>query len=229
MHDEPELVHALMDLITRTTITFVRRQKEVLGEPPDEMYHWWYRVPAGVRVVDDVTFNVSPAMYAEFCRPYNERLFADFGGGYIHYCGHMLKSQELAPRHARAAGHRDGRGRGVAQPGLYVGESMAPGRGAPGDHLLGGTRPARRTAGRAGYGAGLRLLGGRPGLGGGPRPPGNGSSLLAQSASSQQRRSSHDLSHCSISPAAWPSSPARRAAWGARWRSLSPKTAPICC
>ena len=95
MHDEPALVHALMDLITRTTIAFTRRQKGVLGEPPDEMYHWWYRLPAGVRVVDDVTFNVSPAMYVEFCRPYNERLFAAFGGGYIHYCGHMLKSQEL--------------------------------------------------------------------------------------------------------------------------------------
>jgi len=95
LHDEPELVHALIALITQTTIEFVRRQKEVLGEPPDEMYHWWYRVPAGVRVVDDVTFNLSPATYAEFCRPYNERLFASFGGGYIHYCGHMLKSQAL--------------------------------------------------------------------------------------------------------------------------------------
>ncbi|MCX6028378.1 MAG: hypothetical protein NT169_03620 [Chloroflexi bacterium] len=94
MRDEPELVHALMDLVTRTTIAFVRRQKEVMGEPPDEMYHWWYRVPAGVRVVDDVTFNLSPAMYAEFCLPYAQRLFANFGG-YIHYCGHILKSQEL--------------------------------------------------------------------------------------------------------------------------------------
>ncbi len=95
MHDEPELVHALMDLITQTTIAFVRRQKEVMGEPPNEMYHWWYRVPAGVRVVDDVTFNLSPAMYVEFCRPYAQQLFANFGGGYIHYCGHILKSQEL--------------------------------------------------------------------------------------------------------------------------------------
>ena len=34
-------------------------------------------------------------MYAEFCRPYNERLFAAFGGGYIHYCGHGLQAQGL--------------------------------------------------------------------------------------------------------------------------------------
>jgi hypothetical protein len=95
MHDDPDLVHALLDLITETTIAFVQRQKEVLGEPRDQMYHWWYRVPAGVRAVDDVTINLSRQMYAEFCRPYNERLFAAFGGGYIHYCGHGLHAQDL--------------------------------------------------------------------------------------------------------------------------------------
>jgi len=95
MHDEPELVHALLDLISKATIAFVRRQKEALGEADNEMYHWWYRVPAGVRVVDDVTINLSPTMYAEFDRPYNEQLFAAFGNGYIHYCGHGLQSQDL--------------------------------------------------------------------------------------------------------------------------------------
>jgi hypothetical protein len=95
MLDEPDLVHALLDLITKTTIAFVRRQKEVLGEPTEWMYHWWYRVPAGVRVVDDTTINLSPAMYAEFARPYNERVFDAFGGGYMHYCGHGLQSQHL--------------------------------------------------------------------------------------------------------------------------------------
>jgi hypothetical protein len=85
MYDEPELVHGLLDLITRTTIALVRAQKEILGEPNDEMYHMFYWVPGGVRVVDDVTMNLSPDTYDEFCRPYNERLFAAFGGGYIHY------------------------------------------------------------------------------------------------------------------------------------------------
>jgi hypothetical protein len=95
IRDEPGLVHALLDLITQTTIAFVRRQKEVMGEPANAMYHWWYPVPAGVRVVDDVTISLSPRMYAEFCRPYNEQLFAAFGGGYIHYCGHGLQAQKL--------------------------------------------------------------------------------------------------------------------------------------
>jgi hypothetical protein len=95
MFDEPDLVHALLGLIAETTIAFVRRQKEVLGEATDWMYHWWYRVPAGVRVVDDTTITLSPTMYAEFAQPYNERVFAPFGGGYMHYCGHGLQSQHL--------------------------------------------------------------------------------------------------------------------------------------
>ena len=95
MLDEPDLVHALLDLIVQTTIAFVRRQKEVLGEPAEWMHHWWYRVPAGVRMVNDMTINLSPTMYAEFVRPYNERVFDAFGGGYMHYCGHGLQSQHL--------------------------------------------------------------------------------------------------------------------------------------
>jgi hypothetical protein len=95
LYDEPDLVHALLDLITETTIAFVRRQKEILGESNEWMHHWWYRVPAGVRVVDDTTINLSPQMYAEFARPYNERIFAAFGNGYMHYCGHGLQAQDL--------------------------------------------------------------------------------------------------------------------------------------
>lgn len=94
MTDEPETVHALLDLVTETTVRFVRRMKAVMQEPPDRMYHWWYRVPAAVRVVDDVSINLSPAMYDEFNRPYNERLFAAFGAGYMHYCGNGLHAQQ---------------------------------------------------------------------------------------------------------------------------------------
>lgn len=94
MRDDPSLVHALLDLITETTIAFTRRQKEAAGEAKDQIRHFWYRVPGGVRVVDDVAMNLSPGMYAEFARPYNERILAAFGGGYMHYCGHLLKTQE---------------------------------------------------------------------------------------------------------------------------------------
>jgi len=101
MIDEPELVHALLDLATETTITFTRKQKELVGEPLDSAYHFHYRIPGGVRVVDDSAISLSPAMYEEFCRPYTERVFAAFGGGYMHYCGHQIASHpQRLPRAA---------------------------------------------------------------------------------------------------------------------------------
>lgn len=95
MIDEPELVHQLLDLITEATIAFTWRQKEIVGEARDWGYHFSYRMKGGIRIVDDVAMNMSPAMYSEFVLPYFERLTCEFGGGYIHYCGHLLHHQPL--------------------------------------------------------------------------------------------------------------------------------------
>jgi uroporphyrinogen-III decarboxylase len=37
---------------------------------------------------DDSAMNLSPAMFEEFIRPYDERLLGYYGGGAIHFCGH---------------------------------------------------------------------------------------------------------------------------------------------
>lgn len=95
LHDDPQLVHALLNVITETTIAFTKRFKEISGEPLDLAYHFYYRVPGGVRIVDDVAVHVSAAMYQDFFLPYNERIFAAFGGGYMHYCGDRLHSHHL--------------------------------------------------------------------------------------------------------------------------------------
>jgi len=95
MYDEPELVHALLELVTQTTIAFVKEQQKILGVNDGSMYYWWWKLPGGVRVVDDMTTAISPASYAEFSKPYAEKLFEAFGGGYMHYCGHTLQNQEL--------------------------------------------------------------------------------------------------------------------------------------
>jgi hypothetical protein len=92
MADEPDLVHALLDLLTDTIIEFTRAQKANVGEPNDRADHFFYAIPGGIRVVDDVAMNLSTAMYRQFCVPYHERLYAAFGGGYMHYCGHKLHS-----------------------------------------------------------------------------------------------------------------------------------------
>lgn len=92
MIEEPQLVHALLDLLTRTIITFTLAQKANTGEPVGRADHFFYSVPGGIRIVDDVSMNLSAAMYREFCKPYHERLLREFGGGYMHYCGHKLQS-----------------------------------------------------------------------------------------------------------------------------------------
>jgi len=93
--EDPALVHSLLDLLTETIIHFAKLQKRAVNEPDGSADHFSYAVPGGIRVVDDVAMNLSPAMYEEFCRPYHERIYAAFSGGYMHYCGHKLKSQRL--------------------------------------------------------------------------------------------------------------------------------------
>jgi len=57
------------EVIAETTIAFTKRFKEISGEPLDLAYHFYYRVPGGVRIVDDVAVNLSAAMYEEFFVP----------------------------------------------------------------------------------------------------------------------------------------------------------------
>ncbi|NLS76482.1 MAG: hypothetical protein GXY76_04385 [Chloroflexi bacterium] len=95
MVDEPELVHQLLSLITEATIAFTWAQKRLIGEARDWGYHFFYRMKGGIRIVDDVAINLSPKMYAEFVLPYFQRLTSEFGGGYVHYCGHLLHHQAL--------------------------------------------------------------------------------------------------------------------------------------
>jgi len=42
---------------------------------------------AGIGLSDDLATVVSPAIYGQFCRPYNERVAAALGGAVIHSCG----------------------------------------------------------------------------------------------------------------------------------------------
>lgn len=87
MYDNPDLVHRLLDLVTQTYSRFTQVQKELIGEGNDWSFHSMTKVRGGVRICEDAPTNISPSAYLEFCRPYNERALAEFGGGWIHYCG----------------------------------------------------------------------------------------------------------------------------------------------
>ena len=90
MADHPTAAHELMDTITEALIAWVKKQKEVIGEPLDVCF-WDQQVftgtHAGVWFSDDDASLMSPEMYREFVVPYNSRLLTAFGGGCIHFCG----------------------------------------------------------------------------------------------------------------------------------------------
>lgn len=89
VYDNPQRVHRLLDIVTETYIRFTRAQKQLLGENGSGglVPHTQMLVRGGTRVCDDSAINLSAEFYSEFCIPYNERAFAAFGGGYVHYCG----------------------------------------------------------------------------------------------------------------------------------------------
>ena len=87
MYDEPELVHAMLRLVTDTYIAFMDKWHE-LFPPSDEMNpHWgilWHR--GAIMLRNDSAMNLSPALYEEFAMPYDGELLAKYGGA-EHFCG----------------------------------------------------------------------------------------------------------------------------------------------
>jgi hypothetical protein len=66
--------------------------------------HWSMLHRGRIMVRNDAATNLSPAMYEEFARPFDQRLLTEFGGGAIHFCGrgdHLLPSiSQLSGLHA---------------------------------------------------------------------------------------------------------------------------------
>ena len=90
MYDEPALVHDLMSLVTEAFIQWVWAQKAVTGEPWNVCYGEqgvWIPEGCGVWIADDEAVNLSPRLYEEFIAPHYSRIFKEFGGGVLHFCG----------------------------------------------------------------------------------------------------------------------------------------------
>jgi uroporphyrinogen-III decarboxylase len=90
MYDHPNLMHELMDKVTETLIRWVKKQKEVIGEPLNYCIgdqQVYTGANAGVWFSDDDAVLMSTDSYREFVVPYNSRILKEFGGGIIHYCG----------------------------------------------------------------------------------------------------------------------------------------------
>jgi uroporphyrinogen-III decarboxylase len=89
MYDEPALAHDLFDLVTDAFIAWVKVQKDHIGEPLDSS-NGLQGVGAsaiGCWESDDDMTMLNPAMYGEFVAPRVARIFDEFGGGSVHFCG----------------------------------------------------------------------------------------------------------------------------------------------
>lgn len=90
MYDHPNLMHQLMDVVTEALIVWIRKQKEVIGEGQTECFteqQVYTGKNIGVWLSDDDAVLMSPKTYREFVVPYNGRIFREFGGGCLHFCG----------------------------------------------------------------------------------------------------------------------------------------------
>jgi hypothetical protein len=85
--DRPEDIHAVLRSITRTYRAFMSRWHETI--PPVEQWsvHWNMLHRGRIMLRDDSATNLSPAMFDEFIKPYDQELLRVFGGGAMHFCG----------------------------------------------------------------------------------------------------------------------------------------------
>lgn len=91
MHDYPEKIHRLMDLVSDALIAWVKLQKVHMNKAwTDSEYILGVRMPdgkGGVWISDDDAVIFDPDSYREFVVPYNSKVLKAFGGGGIHLCG----------------------------------------------------------------------------------------------------------------------------------------------
>lgn len=86
-YDEPELLHALLERVTDTLVRYVRRWQEIIPNT-DGLASYFGRLGRGNIVIrNDSAMNLSPDAFREFIQPYDARLFAELGGGIVHFCG----------------------------------------------------------------------------------------------------------------------------------------------
>ena len=87
--DQPELVHAFLDLVTQTYTKYLHKWNRIVAPMGGGVSsHWGLLHKGTIMLRDDSAMNLSGEMFEEFVRPYDQRLLDEFGGGAIHFCGH---------------------------------------------------------------------------------------------------------------------------------------------
>jgi hypothetical protein len=87
LYDQAATIKDFLSLIVETYIRFMRRWDEIV--PPLEGYavHWAMLHRGRIMIRNDAATNLSPAMFEEFVRSFDQRLLDELGAGAIHFCG----------------------------------------------------------------------------------------------------------------------------------------------
>ena len=85
--ETPDLVYALLQVVTETYTAFLREWERTVPFRAGGNAHWGLFHRGNIMLRDDSAMNLSPQMFDEFVRPYDQRLLDEFGGGGIHFCG----------------------------------------------------------------------------------------------------------------------------------------------
>ena len=94
-YDEPELVHAFLDLMTEHYIAFLRKWFALVPPRGAHSSHWGLMLKGQVVLRDDSLMNLPPEIYDTFIREREARCLRELGGGMIHFCGrgdHFIES-----------------------------------------------------------------------------------------------------------------------------------------
>ncbi|VGO13589.1 hypothetical protein PDESU_02146 [Pontiella desulfatans] len=98
-YTNPDEAHQLMDFATDVLIDWIKIQQKYAGKDrlrgnfphgiflPEKFGNIW--------LADDDCTQISAEFYREFVVPYNSRIFKEFGGGTLHFCGsakHQLQN-----------------------------------------------------------------------------------------------------------------------------------------
>jgi len=140
LYEAPERVHALLDLMTEAYIDAIRRWSAIHAFRPDINAHWGLMHKGNIMLRTDSGMNLSPAMYDEFIRPYEQRCLDACGGGAIHFCGrgdHFIASM---------TSQRGLTGINMSQPHLNDMEAIYRATVDRGIPLLGFNRPTAEAA-----------------------------------------------------------------------------------
>ncbi|MBN1435523.1 MAG: hypothetical protein JW936_00485 [Sedimentisphaerales bacterium] len=100
-YDEPDLVRDFLGLITDTYIAFMRKWYDLVGLGGEYSHHWGLMHKGRIALRNDSLMNLSPGVYVDFIRPLDQRIFDEFGGGMVHYCG---KGDHFVPAMSEMAG-----------------------------------------------------------------------------------------------------------------------------